>query len=213
MARSLLSLLACTAMVVGLTACGGETSTTRIGTVADLYNNGLTAIEGGEYFEAITNFNELERQHPYSGWATRAHMMSAYAQYLNEDLDDAIASTERFIRLHPGHQDLPYMYYLRAMSFYTRISDVKRDQGFTRQALESFEEIERRFPTTTYARDAKFKATLCRDHLAGKEMDVARWYLGQKRYLAAINRFRTVVDTYETSSHTPEALYRLTEAY
>jgi outer membrane protein assembly factor BamD len=196
-----------------LVACSEAPKDPKIGPVNDLYNSGVSALDENDYANAVHAFEELERQHPYSGWATRAQMMTAFAHYKAENYPEAIAASERFIRLHPGHRDLPYLYYLRAMSFYLQISDVKRDQGNTRQALESFEEILRRFPESEYARDAKFKATLCRDHLAGKEMDIGRYYLKQRRYLAAVNRFQEVVKNYETSSHTPEALYRLTEAY
>jgi outer membrane protein assembly factor BamD len=196
-----------------LGACTEAPKEAKIGPVNDLYNSGVSALDENDFANAVHAFEELERQHPYSGWATRAQMMTAFAHYKAGNYAEAIAASERFIRLHPGHRDLPYLYYLRAMSFYVQISDVKRDQGYTRQALESFEEIVRRFPDSMYARDARFKATLCRDHLAGKEMDVGRYYLKQRRYLAAVNRFREVIRNYETSTHTPEALYRMTEAY
>ncbi len=139
--------------------------------------------------------------------------MQSYAHYRRNQYDDAVNAANRFITLHPGHKDAPYAYYLIALSNYERIVDVKRDQTNTQKALESLEEVERRFPSTAYARDAGKKALLAKDHLAGKEMEVGRYYLKQGSYLAGINRFKRVVTDYQTTSHTPEALYRLAEGY
>ena len=181
--------------------------------IAELYNAGLKALREREYRTAVKKFSEVERQHPYSRWATKAILMQAYAQYQRNKYDEAIAAAKRFITLHPGHKDAPYAYYLIALSDYERINDVKRDPTSARKALAALEEVARRYPDTPYARDAKRKAVLARDHLAGKEMEVGRYYLERKNYLAAINRFKTVVKDYQTSTQTPEALYRLTEAY
>ena len=181
--------------------------------IAELYNAGLKALREREYRTAVKKFSEVERQHPYSRWATKAILMQAYAQYQRNKYDEAIAAAKRFITLHPGHKDAPYAYYLIALSDYERINDVKRDPTAARKALAALEEVARRYPDTPYARDAKRKAVLARDHLAGKEMEVGRYYLERKNYLAAINRFKTVVKDYQTSTQTPEALYRLTEAY
>ncbi len=200
-------------VIILLVGCTTVPDAPVIGKVNDLYNKGMDALQAGKYETAIHTFEELERQHPYSGWATRAQMMVAYTHFKAQDFDLAVAATERFIRLHPGHSNLDYIFYLRGLSYYHRISDVRRDQGYTRYAMQSFEELVQRFPESIYARDAKLKLTLCRDHLAGKEMDVGRYYQGQKRYLAALNRFKTVLKEYEKSSQTPEALYRLTETY
>ncbi len=200
-------------MALILAGCAAAPKGEKIGTVNDLYNGAMDSLQKQDYATAVHTFEELERQYPYSGWATRAQMMVAYTHYHSGELDEAVLAAERFIRLHPGHKELPYMYYLRAMSFYNRVSDVKRDQGHTEDAMAAFEELMQRYPESDYSQDAKLKITLCRDHLAGKEMHVGRWYLAQKRYLAAINRFKNVVDSYETSSQTPEALMRLTEAY
>lgn len=183
------------------------------GSVDELYNNAQNALESKKYETAVNTFEELERQHPYSNWATRAQMMVAYTYYKSKNYDEAVIAADRFARLHPGHKDLPYVYYLRGLSFYERISDVKRDQGFTHEALQAFEELVRRYPESDYARDAKLKITLCKDHLAGQEMMIGRYYQSNKRYMAAINRYRTVIERYETSSQTPEALFRLTESY
>ena len=181
--------------------------------IAKLYNAGLDHMKKANYRSAAESFAEVERQHPYSIWATRAVLMQAYAQYMRNSYDDAINAAQRFIALHPGHKDAPYAYYLVALSHYEQISDVKRDQTTTKKALESLDEVSRRFPGTPYATDAAAKAVLARDHLAGKEMEIGRYYQNQNAYLAAINRFKTVVTDYQTTTHTPEALYRLTETY
>jgi outer membrane protein assembly factor BamD len=139
--------------------------------------------------------------------------MQAYAQYQRNAYDEAINACQRFITLHPGHKDAPYAYYLVALSYYEQIIDVKRDQTNTKKALEALEEVSRRFPGSVYAQDAEAKAVLARDHLAGKEMEVGRYYLKKGSYLASINRFKRVVTDYQTTAHTPEALFRLTEGY
>lgn len=181
--------------------------------VGDLYNEAVDRLEQREYKDAARAFDEVERQHPYSKWATKAQLMSAFAYYQGGQYDDAIIGLDRFIQLHPGSPDVPYAYYLKALSFYEQISDVARDQKMTRLAQQALEEVITRFPNTEYARDARLKIDLTRDHLAGKEMTVGRYYLKRGQYLAAINRFRTVVDTYQQTTHVPEALYRLVEAY
>jgi len=139
--------------------------------------------------------------------------MAAFADYQRNSYVDSINSSKRFIQLHPGHKDAAYAYYLIALSNYEQIADTKRDQTSTKQALASLEEVSRRFPGTPYAADADAKAVLARDHLAGKEMKIGRYYLKRQAYVAAINRFKTVLIQYQTTSHTPEALERLTEAY
>ncbi|WP_239025237.1 outer membrane protein assembly factor BamD [Rhodoligotrophos defluvii] len=181
--------------------------------VADLYNKGLDYMKDGSYAKAAKQFEEVERQHPYSSWATRATLMAAYAQYQRNEYDEAILAAQRFITLHPGHKDVAYAYYLVALSYYEQIADVKRDQTATEKALAALDEVSRRFPNSVYAKDAAAKALLARDHLAGKEMEVGRYYLTQQAYVAAINRFEKVIKSYQTTSHTPEALYRLVEAY
>ncbi len=178
-----------------------------------IYNNAVDALEDGNYELAAKNFDEVERQHPYSVWATKAQLMAGYANYQANKYGDALVALNRFIDLHPGHRDVPYAYYLKALCHYEQISDVSRDQATTEQALAALEEIVRRFPNSEYARDARLKLDLTRDHLAGKEMAVGRYYLRRGEYLAAINRFKRVVDRYQTTTHVPEALLRLTEAY
>ena len=181
--------------------------------VEDLYNNAMDSMLEGEYEESARLFDEVERQHPYSVWASKAQLMAAYAYYQNNKYDDAINALDRFIQLHPGNRDVAYAYYLRAISYYEQISDVERDQKMTRMALETLEEVVRRFPDSRYARDARLKIDLARDHLAGKHMEIGRFYQGQGEYLAAINRFRAVIQDYQTTTHAPEALHRLVECY
>jgi outer membrane protein assembly factor BamD len=181
--------------------------------VHEIYNQATNALEKNNFDEAAAMFDEVERQHPYSLWATKAQLMAGYAYYEANKYSDALVTLNRFIQLHPGNKDIPYAYYLRALSYYEQITDVSRDQGVTQKALTSLQETIRRFPNSKYARDAKLKLDLTRDHLAGKEMSIGRWYLRQREYLAAITRFRQVVDKYQTTSHIPEALHRLSEAY
>ncbi|MCY4034471.1 MAG: outer membrane protein assembly factor BamD [Hyphomicrobiales bacterium] len=179
----------------------------------EIYNTALDALQAGDYETAATEFIEVERQHPYSVWARRAILLSAYAYYVDEEYDQSILAAQRYIMLYPGGESAPYAYYLVATCFYEQITDVTRDQRRTEEALAALEEVVRRFPDTEYARDAAFKIDLARDHLAGKEMEVGRYYLDQEAYSAAIGRFLEVLARYQTTTHTPEALHRLTEAY
>ncbi|MEH6403037.1 MAG: outer membrane protein assembly factor BamD [Sneathiella sp.] len=181
--------------------------------VQQLYNEALAALNAENYIAAAQGFDEVERQHPYSVWSTKAQLMSAFAYYQSNKYDQAILAAERFIELHPGNRDVPYAHYLKAISYYEQISGVGRDQKATQQALDALQKLVRRFPNTEYARDAKLKIDLTRDHLAGKEMEIGRYYLKSDQYIAAINRFRQVIEKYQTTTHVPEALHRLTEAY
>lgn len=181
--------------------------------VETLYEEAFRNLELKRFNEAVAFFDEVERQHPYSPWARRSMLMSAYASYEANEYEDAIASIDRFLALHPGNKDAPYAYYLRAICYYERIQDVNRDQALTADALNALNEVVRRYPGTDYARDARLKVDMTRDHLAGKEMLVGRFYLKQEKHIAAINRFRRVIEEYQTTTHAPEALHRLTEAY
>ena len=181
--------------------------------VDELYDNALDSLKANDYKGAAKLFDEVERQHPYSSWATKSQLMAAYSYYLNTSYGDAIAALERFIQLHPSNKNVPYAYYLKGLSYYEQISDVSRDQAMTKSALSAFKELVTRFPQSKYARDAKVKLDLTVDHLAGKEMAIGRYYQNQKQYLAAINRFRRVVDKYQSTTHVPEALTRLAESY
>lgn len=181
--------------------------------VEELYNEALDAIQQEEYKQAAPLFNEVERQHPYSQWATKAQLMSAYSLYMSNQYDDAIIGLERYIQLHPSNDDVAYAHYLKALSHYEQITDVTRDQEKTRLARVALEEVIARFPDSRYAKDARVKLDLAFDHLAGKEMEIGRFELGRKNYLAAINRFKRVIELYQTTTHVPEALHRMTEAY
>ena len=202
-------------VVLSLGACAGNGDEEEYveEPVDDLYNRAMDLLQQGEDRQAAQAFEEVERQHPYSEWATRAQLMSAYAFYEANDYDEAVAAAQRFIDLHPGNQDVAYAYYLIGVSHYEQISDVGRDQKMTELALEAFDELIRRFPDSRYARDAEIKADLARDHLAGKEMEIGRYYLRRGEYVAAINRFNNVIDRYQTTTHVAEALHRLTESY
>ena len=178
-----------------------------------LYQEGAEKLERKRYDEAILYFEEVERQHPYSAWARRAMLMTAFAQYRQNDYEDSLASIERFLAIHPGNKDAAYAYYLRAMNNYERIRDVGRDQDMTKAALAALTDVVRRYPDTPYAADARLKLDLTRDHLAGKEMDVGRYYLQRGQHVAALNRFNTVLEEYGTTSQVPEALHRAVEVY
>ena len=200
-------------LLVGACSSGGEEEVYVEGKVEDLYNTAVNSLEAGDYKDAATQFDEVERQHPYSVWAVKAQLMAAFSNYQANQYDEAVIGLDRFIRLHPGNRDIAYAYYLKALSYYERISDVARDQLITEQALKSLREIVRRFPDSKYARDAKLKIDLTRDHLAGKQMEIGRFYLRRDHHLAAINRFRKVIEEYQPTTHVPEALHRLVEAY
>ena len=181
--------------------------------VNTLYALAKKSADQGNYADAAKLFDEVERQHPYSVWARRAQLMSAFSYYMAQQYTDAISSSQRFLTIHPGNADAPYANYLVAMSYYQQIADVTRDQKITQQASDAFGELIRRYPTSRYATDARLKLDLINDHLAGKEMEVGRFYQRSGNWLAASLRFRIVVDKYQTTSHTPEALERLVESY
>jgi len=181
--------------------------------VDTLYLAAKDRLDRGRTREAAALFDEVERQHPYSPWARRAQLMSSFSWYVARDYTKAVQSAQRFLSIHPGNKDAPYAYYLIALCEYEQISDVTRDQKATRQALDAMNELIRRYPTTRFAADARIKLDLINDHLAGKEMDIGRSYQRSGKWLAATIRFRTVIDKYQTTSHTPEALYRLVESY
>ncbi|MGH7013126.1 MAG: outer membrane protein assembly factor BamD [Stellaceae bacterium] len=201
-------------LAAALTGCSSDKKDTYVERPVDeLYNSAMDQLAQKDYSKAADTFDEVEQQHPYSVWATRAQLMSAYALYQANKYDDSIIAADRYIQLHPGNRDVAYAYYLKALNYYVQIEDVGRDQKTTEQAMQALEEVVRRFPNTAYARDARLKMDLARDHLAGKEMEIGRWYEKQGYYLAALNRFKTVVDKYQTTTHAPEALERLTECY
>jgi outer membrane protein assembly factor BamD len=181
--------------------------------IEKLYNNGLEDVNSGSYKSAAKKFADVERVHPYSKWATKSLLMQGFANYKARKYSDAVNACQRFISLHPGHVDTPYAYYILALAQYDQITDIARDQSQTQVALDALDEVSRRFPDSKYARDALKKSLQARDHLAGKEMAVGRYYGKHGDFLAAINRYKKVVTDYQTTSQTPEALYRLTESY
>ncbi|HUC61526.1 MAG TPA: outer membrane protein assembly factor BamD [Alphaproteobacteria bacterium] len=204
--------------VLALSGCGDDDKDKNKDEYTDkpvntLYNDGMNALAEERYQDAAKSFDEVEREHPYSMWATKAQLMAAYSLYQNDSYDDAINDLDRFIQLHPGNRDIAYAYYLKALCYYEQVTDVERDQSASEKALSSFQELIRRYPDTPYARDGRKKLDLVKDHLAGKEMEVGRFYEDRGQYLAAINRFKTVVDKYQTTTQVPEALYRLIECY
>jgi outer membrane protein assembly factor BamD len=181
--------------------------------VNSLYATAKERLDKSDYKLAAALFDEVERQHPYSVWARRAQLMGAFSYYLDREYQKSIDSAQRFLSIHPGNKDAPYAYYLIALGYYEQIVDVTRDQRITQQALDSLGELIRRYPDTRYAADARLKVDLVRDHLAGKEMEIGRFYQRRGQWLASVVRFRKVVDDYDTTTHTPEALERLTESY
>jgi outer membrane protein assembly factor BamD len=207
-----LSVILCIFM---LGACSSKKDDSVLPTqsVDEMYGDGIKNLEKKNYDKAIEKFEDLQRTYPYSKWATKSEIMSAYSSYKDGKYDDAVATLDRFIKLHPGNEDIQYAYYLKALSYYEQISDITKDQGYSDYAKTALQEVITRFPNTRYANDAKLKIDLVNDHLAGKEVDVGRYYLKQGSYLAAINRFQQVIKKYDTTAHVPEALHRLVECY
>ncbi|MEP3051561.1 MAG: outer membrane protein assembly factor BamD [Erythrobacter sp.] len=199
-----------------LAGCSGGAANEDVAYVArdveSLYTEAKRRLDTGNTLVAAALFDEVERQHPYSPWARRAQLMSAFSYYVARDYNKAIQSSQRFLSVHPGNKDAPYAYYLIALSYYEQISDVNRDQKITEQARTALREVNRRFPASEYAADARLKMDLVEDHLAGKEMEIGRYYQRAGQWLAAKLRFSNVLDEYDTTSHTPEALYRLVES-
>lgn len=181
--------------------------------VTELYTKAVKNLKDSSFKLAAKDFEEVIRQHPYSNYATRAQVMSAYAHYRGQSYEDAVASVNVFIQLYPAHKDVPYAYYLKGLCYYNQISSVERDQKITETAEHVFKELIQRFPYSTYAKDARLKLDLTREHIAGGHMEIGRFYQIQHLPIAAVNRFREVVQRYDRSTHTPEALYRLVEVY
>jgi outer membrane protein assembly factor BamD len=178
-----------------------------------LYNAGAERLDRRQWSQAVDYFQEVERQHPYSEWARRSVLMQAFAHYEGNNYDEAIADSNRFLQLYPGNPSAAYARYLLSICYFEQIADVGRDQAATDRALDALQDVVQRYPNSEYAADARLKIDMVKDQLAGKEMTVGRYYLRQGDTLAAIGRFRSVVDRYQTTSHTPEALYRLVESY
>src|SRR5580700_3421581 len=179
-----------------------------------LYNEGLFLLNNkGDYKAAAKKFDEVDRQDPYSEWARKSLLMSAYAYYQAEEYDDCVNSAKRYITLHPASPDAAYAQYLIGASYYDQILDVSRDQERATKAIDALQEVVRKYPNSEYSSAAQKKIAMARDQLAGKEMDIGRYYLKQRDFVGAINRFKVVVTQYQTTRHVEEALERLSEAY
>jgi outer membrane protein assembly factor BamD len=200
-----------------LSACAGDGDKKDVKPderpVEEMYNQAADLMDQKLFKTAQKQFEDVERLYPYSSWATQAQMMAAYAAYQDLRYDEALLALDRFIDLHPSHERIDYVYYLRALCYYEQLTDVKRDQAMTARALDALTALMNRYPDSPYAREAKLKRDLTLDHLAGKEMEIGRYYLTRGEINAAINRFSTVVKNYQTTTHTPEALHRLVECY
>lgn len=179
----------------------------------ELYNTAFEDLQKTRYKKAAQTFEQLEVEHPYSKWAVKAKLMSAYAYYKDESYDDAVLALDRFIKYHPGNKDVAYAYYLKGMCYYSQISSAEKDQGDTKQAEEVFERLIALYPNSKYAEDARKKLNLTEDYKAGQEMVVGRFYLNNGNYLSALNRFNVVLENYQTTVQIEEALYRQVEIY
>ncbi len=210
------ALVACI-VALALAGCAGKAKRPKLAyeerPVELLYATGADRLDRGLWNQAVDYFQEVERQHPYSEWSRRAILMTAYAHYQANNYAEAIGDADRFISLYPGNPAATYAHYLKAICYFEQIVDVGRDQAATGQALANLREVVQRYPRTEYAADARLKIDMVNDQLAGKEMTIGRWYLRQGDTIAALGRFRTVIDRYQTTSHAPEALYRLVETY
>lgn len=196
-----------------LSACASAPEAETSRSAEELYNTGYKQMGKTQWARAAGTFETVELEHPYSKWATKAKLMGAYAYYRDQKFDDAILALDRFIKFHPGNKDIAYAYYMKGLCYYDQIVGVEKDQQNTARALAAFQQVIARFPDSDYAQDAKLKLDLIYDHLAGQEMEVGRYYLRQKNYLSALNRFSEVVNHYQTTSQIEEALYRQVEIY
>ncbi len=200
---------------LSLAACAGDKDLNIPDDPADkLYNEGLYLLQTKkDYKNAAKKFEEVDRQHPYSEWARRSLLMSAYSYYVSGEYDETVAAAKRYVTLHPGSPDAAYAQFLIGSAYFDEIPDISRDQARTEKALAALDEVARKYPNTEYATTAKSKLEMARDNLAGKEMDIGRYYLKKKDFIGAINRFKVVVTRYQTTRHVEEALMRLTESY
>lgn len=200
-------------LVLTVSACASTPEEPEHLSVERLYNRAYKSLNKTQYTKAAENFEKVELEHPYSKWATKAKLMGAYAYYKDQKYDDAIMALDRFIKYHPGNKDIAYAYYMKGLCYYEQIVGIEKDQENTKLAMESFNQVIVRFPDTDYAEDADKKMNLINDRLAGHEMEIGRFYLGQNNYLSALNRFSVVVTNYQTTAHIEEALYRQVEIY
>lgn len=197
-----------------ISACASKDETTaKELTAEELYRQGYEYLQKTSYAKAAGSFEKLEIEHPYSKWAVKAKLMGGYAYYKDEKYDDAIMSFERFIKFHPGNKDVAYAYYMKALCYYDQINPADKDQSVTQKANDALRQVVIMFPGSEYAKDAAQKLNLTNDHKAGQEMAIGRYYLKNKNYLSALNRFNMVVNNYQTTPQIEEALYRQVEIY
>ena len=215
--RRLSSLALSGVLVLALAACGNEVGTDEPldgYSAEEIFTRGEYVLESNRRIEpAMRYFREVERLYPYTDWARRSVVMQAYALHRDGQYDEARATAQRFLDQYPGDPDAAWAAYIVALTYYDQIEDVGRDQGLTFQALNHLRYVIEQYPNTEYARSAVLKFDLAFDRLAAKEMEIGRYYLARGNYQAAVNRFRVVVEEFQTTSHTPEALHRLVEAY
>jgi outer membrane protein assembly factor BamD len=211
----LLKKIAAIILCLTLFACAGKDKDDKLAklTPEQLYSDGMAQMKGQSYKEAIKYFERIAQEYPYFSLASRAQLMESYAYYKSTKFEYAIAGLEDYINLYPGDKDIEYAYYLKALCYYDQIENIKLDQSITEKAKTTLTELKNRFPESEYARDARLKLNLVLDHLAGKEMEIGRFYLKRGDIISAINRFKIVVDEYQTTNQIEEALYRLVACY
>ncbi|MBQ7659715.1 MAG: outer membrane protein assembly factor BamD [Alphaproteobacteria bacterium] len=203
----------CLSLGVILGGCASKKEDTSLMSPELLYTKGYRRLIKHKYKQAAEYFERIEIEHPYSKWAVKAKLMGAYAHYKKESYDDAVMSLERFIKFHPGNDNIAYAYYLRGICYYDQISTSDKDQSNTQKAQDALGAVTALFPNTEYAEDALKKLNLTYEYQAGQEMEIGRYYLNNGSYLSALNRFQTVVEKYQTTPHIEEALYREVEIY
>ena len=214
--RPLVALALAPALALVLVACGGKKkpeTEVNVDPPDILYNQALANLDAGDAREASKKFDEIDKEHPYSEYARRAMLMSAFLSFRRGQYQDAINDAERYVTLFPASEDAAYAQYLIGESYFRQIPDVTRDQDLARKAMDAMGVILQKYPESEYASDARSKIDVARDQLAGKEMQIGRYYLERREYVAAVNRFKSVVEEYQTTRHVEEALHRLTESY
>ena len=177
------------------------------------YNAGIAYLQQGDYKKATEKFEEVDQQHPYSEWARKSLIMTTYTNYTRGNFTEAITQGKRYLTLYPGSEDAAYAQWMIAQSYFNQMPDITRDQKMTQQAMQAMQELVERYPDSPYAAEGRKRLDIAKDQLAGKEMEVGRYYLTRNQYIGAINRFKVVVQEYQTTRHIEEALERLTEAY
>ncbi|MDW2994601.1 MAG: outer membrane protein assembly factor BamD [Alphaproteobacteria bacterium] len=196
-----------------LMGCAGKTEIVPEQPLAEIYATAYEEFNDENYEEAATEFLKAETQYPASSWAPDALVMAAYSYYMDGDFAGALLVTDRFMRFHPGHKDVPYVMYLRGMCYYRQVSDVRREPGMSAYALQQFETLVKRFPRSEYAKNAENKIVILKNYIAGKVMYSARHDMKKENWTSAINRLQSVIQDAQETAMTPEAMYRLVECY